>query len=234
MNKWVYLGTLLLLTSLVSPSYIIVTAQLDQPEPTTAHWYVQEGDAISWQVAKLRNRGNVTSTSLFYDPATGESLKVTEGNIITITVLTLGNAREYEGTCRIQTGEEQLSRDLVNTWIMPIYDRDYWINTIAWSENQTGVNSTLEGNLLIVNSYSPGGYYYKSVLNISTGLMHSIHSVKSNPSVIEMEINLITGFWLPNTNISLPTLLLAGVIGGEIIIAIYLVRLFRRRRAELS
>lgn len=233
MNKWVYLGILLLLTSLGSPNYIIVTAQLNPPQPTTAQWYVKEGDAISWHVAKLRENGNITFTDLFYNYTTGESLNVTEGDTITITVLTLGNAREYEGTCQIQNGEKQISRRLVNTWIHPIFDRDYWVNFVAWSENQTvGNKYTLQGNLLTTIS-SLSSRYSKTVLDISTGLVHGFQSSEwSYPNITEIDINIVTGFWFPN--ITLPTLLLAGVIGAEIILMVFLVRWIRKRKLESS
>jgi hypothetical protein len=223
------------LTSLVFPSYIITTAQLNPPEPTTAHWYVQEGNRFSWYVTKLRENGNVTSIQFFYNYTT-ESINVTEGNTITITVLTLGNASEFEGTCRIQTGGEQHLTRIANLafWvyplIFPIYNRDYWVDFIALYENQTLTKYTLEGNVLTANSSSPNSYY-KVVLDISTGLCHSLYYLDYS-NQMELKIDLMTGFLFPN--ISLPTLLLAGVIGAEIIVAIFLVRLFRRRRLELG
>ncbi len=256
MNKCIYVGVPLLLTSLVSTSYISVTAQLFQPEPTTAQWYVKEGDVFSWYVTKLREDGGVASTRLFYN-RTGQSISVTEGDTIRITIMTLGNASEHEGTCRIQTGEKELSTRFIDQslltgqywWIMPIYNRNYWVELVAWSENQTGAlfKYTLEGNLLTINSsYTSGALansHHKAVVDISTGLVHSLHSliffpVHSLHSLInyqtqmEIKIDLMTGFWFPN--ITLPTLLLTGVIGAEIIIIVFLVRLVRRRKLELS
>ncbi|MFX0061063.1 MAG: hypothetical protein ACFFC7_02675 [Candidatus Hermodarchaeota archaeon] len=235
MNKWIYLGLPVLFTILVSTRYIITAAQLSQPEPVTTQWYVKEGDAFSWHVAKLRENGNVTSIPLFYNFSSGESLNVTEGDIITITVLTLGNASEYEGTCLIQTGEEQLSTRLDNTWIYPVYDRDYWVEVVAWSENQAIIHDelNLDGNLLTINTTFSGlRGYSKTVLDISTGLVYSFQSYQSYPSLVEIEINIMTGFWF--LNITFPTLLLIGVIGAEIIIVIFLVRLLRRRKLELG
>ncbi|MFX0061062.1 MAG: hypothetical protein ACFFC7_02670 [Candidatus Hermodarchaeota archaeon] len=235
MNKSFYC-MLVFLTFLVSPNYIIVTAQLNPPEPVTTQWYVQEGDAFSWYVTTFRENGNVTFTELFYNYTTGESLNVTEGDIITITVLTLGNASEYEGTCLIQTGEEQLSTRLSDAVILaypliiPVFDRDYWVEAVAWSENQTSIlgEFNLDGNLLTINTTS-SNMSIKAFVDISTGLFHSLH-FRSN--VIELKIDLMTGFWF--LNISFPTLLIIGVIGVEIIIVIFLVRLLRRRKLELS
>ncbi|MFX1255804.1 MAG: hypothetical protein ACFFCZ_29635 [Promethearchaeota archaeon] len=237
MNKWVYLGTLLLLTSLVSTSHIVTVAQLSLPEPTTIHWYVKEGDAISWYATKIRENENVTSTDLFYND-TGESIRVTEGDIITITMLTLGNASEFEGTCRVQIDDQLLSTRIVIVhflgypWIMPVYNRDYWVDFVAFFENQTPTKYTLEGNLLTINSSYP--VPTTTVYDISTGFAQSLYfhyNIPMSSGVIELKIDLMTGFF---PNISFPTLLLTGVIGTGILLVIYLVRFFRRRRADLS
>ncbi|MFX1255805.1 MAG: hypothetical protein ACFFCZ_29640 [Promethearchaeota archaeon] len=235
MNNCIYLAMLLFILSLVSISYISVTAQMYPFEPTTAHWYVKERDTFNWYVTKLRKSGNITSERIFYN-STQHSINITEGDTISITVLTLGNASEYEGTCRIQIGDQQLLTTFVegplNSWILPVYDRDYWIEYIAWNENQTSQNEyTLEGNLLTSN-FSVLGGSAKTVLDISTGLYHILQASSNYSDLTEIDINLVTGVWFPN--ITLPTLLLTGVIGAEIILAIFLVRLFRRRRLEMG
>ena len=216
------------LAFLVSTSYINTIAQL--PQPTTARWYVKEGDVISWYVTKFREFGNVISRIHFFNNTSGETINVTEGDTITITVLTLGNASENEGTCRIQVGEEQLSTRLAHVafftspLIFPVYDRDYWVDLVELMNQTSLVKWNLEGNLLTINSSSSSS---NTVIDISTGLTHIVYVFSSG---IEYKIDL-TGFF---PNISLPTLLLIGVIGVEIIVAIFLVWIFRRRRLELS
>ncbi|MFX1538711.1 MAG: hypothetical protein ACFFDI_31370 [Promethearchaeota archaeon] len=215
-------------------SATVVAAQ--QPTPETAQWGCKVGDKYSWTITKLRINDAIDPYNVGPIVTGVSNLQIDgiEDDIIEMTILDLGDANTsipYKQV-KLKIGENEISEtSLGSSFIVPIYNREYWDDFIVYQESQyMGPNCTIAGDLLtcewditnitatIIIDIANG--YYKKFAQSGSGF-------GSPPSDDKLELQID---FLSIEPAPVPGFELLGVILGLALIAIVPVIIRHRRK----
>ncbi|MFX1537248.1 MAG: hypothetical protein ACFFDI_23825 [Promethearchaeota archaeon] len=151
--------------------------------PNSAEWGCNEGDTFFWIINKLRINNEVVLYPIwiYYSESNNHFINGTEGDIIELTVLSLGNATDCEIQLRVRIGENEyitpvIKSNPLRSYIVPVFDRGYWEDVVDGYNSGHGlhqlINATLVGDILTVNGTFSGilGNYIM-VLDITRGFL---------------------------------------------------------------